>query len=555
MSISLSDNPPRRRHHHHSSKSPLLRKIVKACRSSLPEPDLVLNLDVADYINDKQGANARDAVMAIGKLINNQDHQTAILALSLLDVLVKNCGYPIHLQISRKDFLNLMVQKFPEFPPSQLNLVQHFILKTLEEWYQTLCKHTTYKDDLLNIQDMHSLLYSKGYTFPTVTEVELSVLTPNKTLMTQSEIAKEQEIAQGAKLDELIRSGKPEDLRKANKLMKVMAGFKLDNLKNAQQEIINELSNLKIKIELFDDMINNILNQPRDDWEFDTLIELYGEMKSTRPKLQRLIEEQDSKEMIEQIKPFDIQIGKLISKYDYLKLNDLSNAKAIVIDQLDSPKLIPLDEFDMSNTNPDFKTSYDSNQPPSPVREEQEEINLLDFGDDDMGFTNNTDTITNTDKNNSKTNNSEDLLADLLGDFEDIKLTPATTNQRISLDTSPPVQPTNILNESKFLKINYIIERNSSNQLSIKFTFTNLSTSNITNLTFLLAVPKRLALTLKPQTNDSLTPLLKDGIQQIAIINNIIEDESKPLKLKWKVNYSLDGTPQEETNVYKFPVF
>lgn len=36
--------------------------------------------------------------------------------LQLLDNCVKNCGYPFHLQIATKEFLNELVRKFPERP-------------------------------------------------------------------------------------------------------------------------------------------------------------------------------------------------------------------------------------------------------------------------------------------------------------------------------------------------------------------------------------------------------------------------------------------------------
>ena len=35
----------------------------------------------------------------------------------LLDHCVKNCGYPFHLQISTKEFLNELVRRFPSQPP------------------------------------------------------------------------------------------------------------------------------------------------------------------------------------------------------------------------------------------------------------------------------------------------------------------------------------------------------------------------------------------------------------------------------------------------------
>ena len=103
-------------------------------------------------------SSPREASIHVVKLINSRDPYVAVNALSLLDVLVKNCGYPFHLQISRKEFLNALVKRFPERPPARYSKPQRIILSYIEEWTQTLCKNSKYKDDLGFIRDMHRLL-------------------------------------------------------------------------------------------------------------------------------------------------------------------------------------------------------------------------------------------------------------------------------------------------------------------------------------------------------------------------------------------------------------
>jgi len=293
----------------YANGNPLIRKINRACRSL--EPDLALNLDVADYINEKQGSSARDAVLMIVKLITrSQQQHTAINALSLLDTIVKNCGYPVHLQISRKDFLNELVRNFSERPSIRQSFVERKILLFIEEWYQSLCKFSDYKQDMQFIKDMRKLLKYKGYTFPKVKEDDINVLKPNKHLKTQKEILKEQEIAQAAKLEELIRSGKPEDLKEANKLMQVMAGFKEDNAIKAKNAILEEIENLKNKSNLFQEM----LSASTVDVTNDTILELYYSLKSSQLKFQHIIEEE------EQSGDYDNSITSEI-----LQLNDTIN--------------------------------------------------------------------------------------------------------------------------------------------------------------------------------------------------------------------------------------
>jgi hypothetical protein len=112
----------------HPAPSQLLRFIQAACSPENYEPNLALNLEIADLINAKKGPAPREAAMAIVGYINHRNPNVSLLALNLLDICVKNCGYPFHLQISTKEFLNELVRRFPERPPARPSRVQLKIL-------------------------------------------------------------------------------------------------------------------------------------------------------------------------------------------------------------------------------------------------------------------------------------------------------------------------------------------------------------------------------------------------------------------------------------------
>ncbi len=57
--------------------------------------------------------------------------------------------------------------------------VQHRILESIEEWRQTICQTSRYKDDLGHIRDMHRLLLYKGYVFPEIRREDAAVLNPS----------------------------------------------------------------------------------------------------------------------------------------------------------------------------------------------------------------------------------------------------------------------------------------------------------------------------------------------------------------------------------------
>lgn len=161
-------------------RSNLQRFIFNACDPIANlEPNLALNLEVVDLINSKKGNAPREGAVTIVQLINHRNPNVSLLALSLLDNCVKNCGYPFHLQISTKEFLNELVRRFPERPPIRASRVQSKILEAIEEWRQTICQTSRYKDDLGFIRDMHRLLLYKGYMFPEVRQEDAAVLNPS----------------------------------------------------------------------------------------------------------------------------------------------------------------------------------------------------------------------------------------------------------------------------------------------------------------------------------------------------------------------------------------
>ncbi|CCC70808.1 hypothetical protein NCAS_0F03240 [Naumovozyma castellii] len=569
--IYLSDQPARRAQ---APSNPLIRKIQRACRMSLPEPDLALNLDVADYINDKQGAAPRDAAITIVKLINNRDTHTAIFALSLLDVLVKNCGYPFHLQISRKEFLNELVKRFPEHPPMRYSKVHRLILTAIEEWYQTICKHSSYKDDLGYIRDMRRLLKYKGYAFPKIHEENLAVMRETETLKTQSEIQKEQEIAQAAKLEELIRRGKPDDLREANKLMKVMAGFKEDNAKQARKKIVTELNKLKRKADLLNEMLSSS-NNP--DIQNETVEELYGALKGAQPKFQKIIEEEhEDDSLVQDLLKFNDTVNQTLEKYNLLKIGNSSAASQIHPDAM-------------------------SNAPTSNGGALAHEINLLDFDDDVPAAPATTSSPT---PGITHANNNGPM-DDLLGDLNDLAITSPAPSQNFGLGGSISLggmgQPTTsvstgdntmdllggisatpssttqtnnsfdllgtfsnsgeskseservLVNKSNALKIEFELTRESDSTIKLKSFISNLTMDSITNLTFAIAIPKSMTLRLEPQSKDSLGSLEVDGITQEAWVDNALASATKPLKVKWKVQYNVNGNDTQETAVFALP--
>ncbi|KAG2004690.1 VHS domain-containing protein [Coprinopsis cinerea AmutBmut pab1-1] len=300
--------------------------VTRACDPSLPEPNYALHLEVADYINKKK-AN-REAAMTIARLANHRNPHVAILALALLDTLVQSCGYPFHLQISTKEFLNELVRRFPERPPPFPGPVMSRILDLIHGWKETICVESRWKEDLGNIRDMHRLLTFKGYRFRDFPRPQPSVAAAAN-LKTAEELEEEDREAQSAKLQELIRRGTPRDLAAAQELMKSLAGANPEAKPDYRAQALTELNKLEQKVILLNEMLDNVdPNRGEKFVDGDAYDQVSAILKAARPKIQKWISDaqNDDPESLDTFLQINDQINTVMTRYEAFKKGDYSVA-------------------------------------------------------------------------------------------------------------------------------------------------------------------------------------------------------------------------------------
>ncbi|KAF5597293.1 ADP-ribosylation factor-binding protein [Fusarium subglutinans] len=309
--------------------SQLHRFIQAACSPENYEPNLALNLEIADLINSKKGTAPREAATAIVNYINHRNPNVALLALGLLDICVKNCGYPFHLQIGTKEFLNELVRRFPERPPMRPTRVQAKILEAIEEWRGTICETSRYKEDLGFIRDMHRLLSYKGYVFPEVRREDAAVLNPSDNLKSAEEMEEEEREAQSAKLQELIRRGTPEDLQEANRLMKIMAGYDTRSKTDYRAKAAEEVAKIQAKARLLEERLDSFKEGDKME-DGDVFSELAAALQSAQPKIQKMCEEEsDDHEAVAKLLEINDSIHRTAERYKLMKKGDIEGAAKV----------------------------------------------------------------------------------------------------------------------------------------------------------------------------------------------------------------------------------
>lgn len=563
--------------------------IDRACRPTLSEPNLALNLEICDYVNAKQGSVPREAAIAVVKLINQRDPQTSELAIHLLDNLVKNCGYPFHLQISRKEFLNELVKRFPERPTLRYNRVQRLVLAQIEEWYQTICKTSKYKDDFGYIRDMHRLLLNKGYVFPEVKVEDAAVLNPADTLKSLEDIQKEDAIVHSAKLQELIRRGKPGDLQEANKLMKIMAGFKEENVQENRKQVTDDVARLKRKTEIFAEMLNSIQEGGASiDESNETIFELYGQIKSAQPSVTKIIEEEhDNEDYVRDLLVLNDTINRLAQKFQLMKGGNVAEASNIKVSggvaAASAAKELNLidfdDEIESSDVTGKDQQGYDdllselSNLAFTDTgAKPAAQVNPLDFfgsgGSIALGGSFATPASSTVPSNGNSfiqqpqpssagaTSTNFDFLNNLNSPSPQLQSNTSTQLDPFGFDfpaSSPAqVQASSVadvksLNQNAETKLEVeSFTAATASKFEGKFLVSNILSSSLTGLKFLVAVPKGCKLDLKPQSGDVLHAFVTRGFSQVFSIDN---PAGKALKVKWKLEYIINGQAQTQTGI------
>lgn len=118
--------------------SVIKREVTKATKDSLTKPDQAQNNAICDFVN-KHPDKAELVVDAVKDRILEDDPKVQMLALFLLDQLMKKCSLPLHSQVGAKPFMNVIIQLLNNKGVKQnvkkkiLQLVQHWGLRFEED--------------------------------------------------------------------------------------------------------------------------------------------------------------------------------------------------------------------------------------------------------------------------------------------------------------------------------------------------------------------------------------------------------------------------------------
>ncbi|KAI5097429.1 target of Myb protein 1 isoform 2 [Silurus meridionalis] len=150
--------------------------------TSLQSEDWGLNMEICDIICETEDG-PKDAVRAIKKrIVGNKNFKEIMLALTVLEACVKNCGYKFHALVSTRDFVEgVLVRTI--LPRNDPPLVVHDrILTIIQAWADAFRS----SPDLTGVVCVYEELRRKGIKFP-VADLCSPIHTPNKRVFPATE--------------------------------------------------------------------------------------------------------------------------------------------------------------------------------------------------------------------------------------------------------------------------------------------------------------------------------------------------------------------------------
>nr|XP_056702077.1 target of Myb1 membrane trafficking protein [Euleptes europaea] len=161
--------------------SPVGQRVEKATDGSLQGEDWALNMEICDIINETE-EGPKDAFRAIKKrIVGNKNFHEVMLALTVLETCVKNCGHRFHVLVSSQDFVEGVLVRtiLPKNNPPAI--VHDKVLTLIQSWADAFRS----SPDLTGVVAVYEDLRRKGLEFP-MTDLDMlsPIHTPQRTVYT-----------------------------------------------------------------------------------------------------------------------------------------------------------------------------------------------------------------------------------------------------------------------------------------------------------------------------------------------------------------------------------
>ncbi|XP_041830724.1 target of Myb protein 1 isoform X2 [Melanotaenia boesemani] len=279
------------------------QRIECATSSSLPSEDWELNMEICDLINSSE-EGPKDALRAIKKrIVANKNFKEVMLALTVLETCVKNCGYRFHILVTARDFIEgVLVRTI--IPRNNPPLVVHDrVLSIIQAWADAFRS----SPDLTGVVSVYEDLRRKGLEFPLT---ELDGYTP-------AQATKKTQPGNGpavTTLPAVCLSSKPPLIPPQTSELKLALDGTSALTPSQVKKLKTELGVVRSNLSMMSDMMSQLdpVTVKQADME---LLELYTVCKEMQDRIVKIVPRLSEEKLIEELLAANDEMNTAFTRY------------------------------------------------------------------------------------------------------------------------------------------------------------------------------------------------------------------------------------------------
>lgn len=353
--------------------TPVGQRIERATSGSLQSEDWGLNMEICDIINETE-EGPRDSVKAIKKrIVGNKNFREIMLALTVLEACVKNCGHRFHVLVASQEFVEgvLVRSILPKYnPPTAL---QDRVLSLIQSWADAFRSSPS----LMGVVYVYDDLRRRGLEFPMTDLDALSPIhTPNRSIPENESPEVTPAVAPTHQSQPQAPSS---SVPTQSNSSSVQSGDGPVSLSAEQeQKLRGELALVKGNLTVMSEMLNEITpgQGKRDDMEL--LQQLYSVCKSMQTRVVELIPQLQDEGFIGELLVVNDDLNNAFIRYErFDRLNKAQNintpqssAEAQSLIDLNEPSALSQPAVITATSQPEVSTWVSQRQSPNNKEEE-----------------------------------------------------------------------------------------------------------------------------------------------------------------------------------------
>ncbi|KAM9843069.1 TOM1-like protein 2 [Aulostomus maculatus] len=288
--------------------TPVGQCIERATDGGLQNEDWTLNMEICDIINETD-EGPKDAMRALKKrLSGNKNYREVMLALTVLETCVKNCGHRFHIQVANRDFIEGILVKIISPKTNPPTIVQDKVLSLIQAWADAFRS----SPDLTGVVHIYEELKRKGIEFPMA---DLDALSPIHTPQRGTPEVDPAMIKYLAPTSPASRSPKPAPVSNPATPVSQIPGpitATPDQIARLRSELDIVRGNIKVMSEMLTEMVPG--QEAASDLEL--LQELHRTCRAMQQRVVELISRVSNEEVTEELLHVNDDLNNIFLRYE-----------------------------------------------------------------------------------------------------------------------------------------------------------------------------------------------------------------------------------------------